>query len=360
MLIPFRPRLAPGLSVASAVPITVFLWCFTLAPLMHGTAGLAQAVDAAGPFAAVVAVALLVELPLLSMALASTGMERQVPLAVMLGMATLPWMLGLMGTEVLVERATAGLRQPDVIQASLRVASGAGQAMAPRLLGASTSAALLLGLSAGLALACPRPARAKTARERSRARGLLLASGFCASLASVALVGALEARHLFELLTGLARLPAVERQELVTAGLVETEQLRLARWACTAVLSVLGFALLARRTSSDGYSPLGWSARLVPAAAIAGLLVLDAHPVRSVTERTPIAIPACHGVAPPPLDALRLPGVEDPPGQPRRMSMRMTSPTSTPTLSTATMMRPSDLRITGGSTSSGSALPNAS
>ena len=66
MLVPFRLRLAPGLSVASAVPVTVFLWCFTLAPLMHSSTELANTVDAAGPFAALVAVALLVELPLLS------------------------------------------------------------------------------------------------------------------------------------------------------------------------------------------------------------------------------------------------------------------------------------------------------
>ncbi|MFP2911039.1 hypothetical protein ACLESD_39595, partial [Pyxidicoccus sp. 3LFB2] len=65
---------------------------------MHGPVGLERILDAAGPFAVVVAVALLVELPLLVLALASTGMERRVPLAVMLGMATLPWMLGLMGT----------------------------------------------------------------------------------------------------------------------------------------------------------------------------------------------------------------------------------------------------------------------
>ncbi len=360
MLVPFRPRIAPGLSVASAVPVTVFLWCFTLAPLMHGPVGLERAVDAAGPFAAVVAVALLVELPLLSLALASTGMERRVPLAVMLGMATLPWMLGLMGTEALVERARAMLPHPDAVEAGLMLATGTGQAMAPRLLGAWTSAALLLGLSAGLALACSGCARAKTARERRHARGLLLASGVCASLASVALVGALEARHLFELLTGLARVPETGRLELVTAGLAEAEKLRLARWICTAVLSVLGFALLARRTAADGHSPLGWSARLVPAGAVAVLLVLDAYPVRSVTERAPIAIPAGQGVAPTPLDTLRLLGVAEPEGQPRRMSTMMASPTSTPRESTATMMRPSDLRTTGGRTSSGSAWPNAS
>jgi hypothetical protein len=352
MLVPFRLRLAPGLSVASAVPVTVFLWCLTLAPLMHGSAELSHTVDAAGPFAALVALALLVELPLLSLALASTGMERKVPLAVMLGMATLPWMLGLMGTEVLVERATAVLPHLDEMEAGLALAASTGQAMAPRLLGAFTSAALLLGLALGLALARFGPTHATRAEcTCHRARGLLLASGVCASLASVALVGAMEARHLFELLTGLAQVPESGRQELVTAGLEMAAKLRTIRWACTGVLAVLGFTLLVRRTAGDGHSPLGWSARLVPAAAVAALLVLDAHPVSSVTARAPVAIPAGQGV--------HLPGFEAP-RQPSRMNARMAIPTSTPTPSTATMTRPSELRTTGGNTSSGSGWPNAS
>lgn len=351
MLVPFRLRLAPGLSVASAVPVTVFLWCFTLAPLMHGSIELSHTVDAAGPFAALVALALLLELPLLSLALASTGMERKVPLAVMLGMATLPWMLGLMGTEVLVEKATAVLPHLDAVEAGLVLASSTGQAMAPRMLGAFTSAALLLGLALGLALARFGSTREVSRRECQRARGLLLASGVCASLASVALVGAMEARHLFELLTSLAHVPESGRQELVTAGLETAARLRTVRWACTGVLAVLGFALLVRRTAGDGHSPLGWSARLVPAAAVTALLVLDAHPVSAITSRAPIAIPGGQGV--------HLPGREAPP-QPTRMTARRASPSSTPTASTATITSPSDLRTTGGGTSSGSGSPKAS
>ena len=360
MLVPIRLRLAPGLSVASVVPVTVFLWCFTLAPLMHGSEELARTVEAAGPFAAVVALALLVELPLLSLALASTAMERRVPLAVMLGLATLPWMLGLLGTEVLVDRAVAVLPHLDAVEAGLARALSTGQAMAPRLLGAWTSAALLLGLALGLALARMDPAHADAAGGRRRARGLLLASGVCAALASVAVVGALEARHLFELLTALARSPESGRLELVTAGLEATARLRLLRWGCTAVLAVLGLMLLARRSGGDRHSPLGWSARLVPAAAVAVLLVLDAHPVRAFTEHAPVAIPGGRGAAPDFLDTLRLRDFAGPSRQPNRMSSSRATPTSTPTASTATITRPSDGRTTGGVTSSGTGLPNAS
>nr|WP_246357048.1 hypothetical protein [Pyxidicoccus fallax] len=344
MLVPLRLRLAPGLSVAAAVPITVLLWCFTLAPLMRGSVELARTVEAAGPFAAVVALALLVELPLLSLALASTGMERRVPLAVMLSMATLPWMLGLLGTDVLAERAMAALPSGDAVEAGLARAVSTGHSMAPRLLGAWTSVALLLGLSLGLALARFDPGCLRAVGGPHRSRGLLLASGVCASLASVALVGVLEARHLFELLTGLARAPESQRLELMAAGLEVTERLRMLRWGCTGVLAVLGFTLLAWRPAGNRYSPLGWSARLVPAAAVTVLLVLDAHPVRAI-ERPPVAIPAGRGALP---------------RQPSRMSTSMPRPTSTPSASTASITSPSDLRTTGGGTSSGSGLPNAS
>ena len=345
MLVPLRLRLAPGLSVASAVPVTVLLWCFTLAPLMHGSVELARTVEAAGPFAAVVALALLVELPLLSLALASTGMERRVPLAVMLGMATLPWMLGLLGTDVLADRALAALPQRNTVEEGLARAIHTGQAMAPRLLGAWTSVALLLGLALGLALARFDPSHPETAAGPRRARGLLLASGVCASLASVALVGVLEARHLFELLTGLERAPEPGRLALMAEGLVVSERLRLLRWGCTGVLAVLGFLSLAWRPTGDRHSPLGWSARLVPAVAVAVLLVLDAYPMQAVIERPPVAIPAGQGALPP---------------QPSRMSVRMTSPTTSPTPSTASITLPSDSRTTGGGTSFGSGWPNAS
>jgi len=339
MLVPLRLRLAPGLPSASAVPVTVFVGCLTLAPLLQGSA----TVDAAGPFAAVVALALLVGLPLLSLALAFPSKERRVPLAALLGLATLPWMLGLLGTEVLVERARAAGPPLDMV----------GAAMAPRLLGAWTSAALLLGLALGLGLA-----RSHLARDgsRRRSRGLLLASGVSASLAAVALLGALEARNLFELLTGLSRVPESERAELLASGLATAEALRSLRWASTAVLAVLGFMLLARKSAASA-SPLGWSARLVPAAAVAALLALDAHPMHAVTASAPIAIPAGRGQAPAFVDPLRLLGLTAFPAQPSRMSVRMPSPTTSPAASTHTITSPSDLRTTGGGSSSGSGAP---
>ncbi|QQR45244.1 hypothetical protein JKA73_03635 [Myxococcus xanthus] len=350
MLVPLRLRLAPGLAVALAVPITVFVWCFTLGPLLEGMAGVSHAFQAAGPFAALVAMALALEVPLLSLALVGSGMDRRVPLSAMLGLATLPWMLGLMGTEVLMDRVLASLPRLDTVEAGLVLATSTGEAMAPRLLGAWTSTALLLGLALGLALAHFGPTGFREAAG-PRNRGLLLASGVSASLASVAMVGALEARHLLSFLTSLARMPDAERSELIATGLAATANLRALRWTCTGVLAVLGLTLMARRAGEDSHSPLGWSARLVPATAVAVLLVLDAHPVSSATEHAPVAIPAEHGESP--SGSMPQPPSGDvSPAQPIKMNASIPNPTSNPRASTSSIVTPSPGRTTGGVTSS--------
>nr|WP_141594430.1 MULTISPECIES: hypothetical protein [unclassified Myxococcus] len=351
MLVPLRLRLAPGLAVALAVPITVFVWCFTLGPLLEGMAGVSHAFQAAGPFAALVAMALALEVPLLSLALVGSGMERRVPLSAMLGLATLPWMLGLMGTEVLMDRVLVSLPRMDTVEAGLVLATSTGEAMAPRLLGAWTSTALLLGLALGLVLAHFGPTGFREAAG-PRNRGLLLASGVSASLASVAMVGALEARHLLSFLTSLARIPDAERSELIATGLAMTANLRALRWTCTGVLAVLGLTLLmARRVGEDAHTPLGWSARLVPATAVAVLLVLDAQPVSSATEHPPVAIPAEHGEGP--SGSMPQPPSGDvSPAQPIKMNASIPNPTSNPRASTSSIVMPSPGRTTGGVTSS--------
>lgn len=350
MLVPLRLRVAPGLTVALAVPITVFVWCFTLSPLLEGMAGVSHALQAAGPFAALVAMALALEVPLLSLALVGSGVERRVPLSAMLGLATLPWMLGLMGTEVLMDRALVSPPGLDTVEAGLALATSTGEAMAPRLLGAWTSTSLLLGLALGLALAHLGPSGFREAAV-PRNRGLLLASGVSASLASVSLVGALEARHLLSFLTSLARLPEAERSELIATGLAATANLRALRWACTGVLAVLGLTLMARRAGEGSHTPLGWSARLVPAAAVTVLLVLDANPVGSATEHAPVAIPAEHGESPSG-SMPRPPSGGASPAQPIKMNASIPKPTSNPRASTTSIVMPSPGRTTGGVTSS--------
>ena len=109
--------------------------------------------SAAGSFSSLVLLSGLVELAFLTLMVCHIGLGRVVPLAVMLGMATLPWTVGLLGTEVIVGRAVAALAGLETPDARNVLALGVGQAMASRMLGAWMSAALLLGLGLGLAMA---------------------------------------------------------------------------------------------------------------------------------------------------------------------------------------------------------------
>ena len=279
MLVPVRPHLAPGLFVALAVPATVCVLGGTLPLLLGGPAGLVSVVASAGPFALLVGLALVVEVPLLTWAAGSTLLGRAVPLAVMVGMATVPWTLGLLGTEVLLERMQAALPQVGAADAGVALTAGMGKAMAPRLLGAWTSAVLLGSLSVALGVA--RFSHASI--SRGTRRGLLLGSLVSAALAGMAVVGALEAHHLFTLLSRLSRAPGTLRPDLMAEGMAQAARLRTVRWSCFSCLLVLGFAWLmtyraaeARRTRA-----LEWVGGLVLTAAVAVLLVLDAHPLHT-------------------------------------------------------------------------------
>lgn len=281
MLVPVRPHVAPGLfAVALAVPTTVCVLGGTLPALLGSPAGLLSVVTSAGPFSVLLVVTLVVEVPLLTVAAGSTLLGRTVPLAVMVGMATVPWTLGLLGTEVLLERMQAALPLVSATDAGNALTAGLGKAMAPRLLGAWTSAVLLGALSVALAMA-----RYNTARggQDPTRRSLLLASLVSAALAGVAVVGTLEAHQLFTLLARLSRAPGALRPDLMAEGMAQAARLRTVRWACVSCLLVLGFSWLmtyrareARRTRA-----LEWVGGLVLTAAVAVLLVLDAHPLHT-------------------------------------------------------------------------------
>ncbi|CAM4228194.1 hypothetical protein COEX109129_14360 [Corallococcus exiguus] len=281
MLVPVRPHVAPGpFVVALAVPTTVCVLGSTLPVLLGSPAGLMSVVSSAGPFAALLVLTLVVEVPLLMLATGSTLMGRTVPLAVMVGMATVPWTLGLLGTEVALERMQVALPMVSATDAGIALTAGLGKAMAPRLLGAWTSAVLLGALSVALGMARYNTARAVHDNTR---RSLLLGSLVSAALAGMAVVGTLEAHHLFTLLSRLSRAPGALRPDLMAEGMAQAARLRTVRWSCFSCLLVLGFAWLmtyraaeARRTRA-----LEWVGGLVLTAAVAVLLVLDAHPLHT-------------------------------------------------------------------------------
>ncbi|RKG99265.1 hypothetical protein D7X32_27015 [Corallococcus carmarthensis] len=265
-----------------AVPTTVCVLGATLPALLGSSpAGLLSVVASAGPFAVLLGLALLVEVPLLSCAAGSTLLGRTVPLAVMVGMATVPWTLGLLGTEVLLERMQAALPLVSASDAGVALTAGMGKAMAPRLLGAWTSAVLLGALSVALGLA--RLSRMSAGQDDSTRRSLLLGSLVSAALAGMAVVGTLESHQLFTLLSRLSRAPGALRPDLMAEGMAQAARLRTVRWSCFSCLLVLGVTWLmtyrareARRTRA-----LEWVGGLVLTAAVAVLLVLDAHPLHT-------------------------------------------------------------------------------
>ncbi|WP_304504089.1 hypothetical protein [Corallococcus sp. EGB] len=298
--------------MALAVPTTVCVLGGTLPALLGSPAGLLSVVTSAGPFSLLLVVTLVVEVPLLSLAAGSTLLGRTVPLAVMLGMATVPWTLGLLGTEVLLERLQAALPLVSASDAGIALTAGLGRAMAPRLLGAWTSAVLLGALSVALGMA--RYNTARVGQEQTR-RSLLLASLVSAALASMAVVGTLEAHQLFTLLTRLARAPGELRPDLMAEGMAQAARLRTVRWGCFSCLLVLGFTWLmtyrareARRTRA-----LEWVGGLVLTVVVAVLLVLDAHPLH--TTLGPERVTAGHrtsGSVPTDADVTHLMGERSP------------------------------------------------
>jgi hypothetical protein len=277
MLVPAKPSLGPGLLAAAVAPATV-LGALALLSAWVGTGGLTQLTEAAGPFAVLVLLTGLAEMVFLTLMLCHTGSGRPVPLAVMLGMATLPWTLGLLGTEVILGRALAVLPGLDALEARTALATGTGQAMASRMLGAWTSAALLAGLGLGLGVARWVFPPGQTV-QRFREGSLLFGSAVAVALAGVAAVGALEAHHLFQLLTRLARAPLTDRT-LLEDGLAEVTRLQPLRWGGMGLLAALGLALFRWKARSGARQALEWVGSLALLAAVGALLLLDAHPLR--------------------------------------------------------------------------------
>ncbi|SEU38927.1 hypothetical protein [Stigmatella erecta] len=281
MIATARPSLAPGTLAAAAAPATVLLTSAVSLSLLGGAEAVSRVVSAAGPFTLLVVISGLVELGFLTLMLCQASTGRVVPLAVMLGVATLPWTVGLLGTEVLVGRTVEALGALEPSDARSLLARGTGMAMAPRMLGAWTSAALLLGLGLGLGLTRNESEPGLEGRDTPAGRtfGVIVAG----VLAAVAAVSALEAYRLFVPLMGLAQVPLTGRADFLTQATEEVLRLRPVRWAGMGLLAVLGGTLLlwvarGRRRGKE------WMGGLILVASVTALFVLDGHPLRTALD----------------------------------------------------------------------------
>jgi hypothetical protein len=282
MLVTARPSLAPGVFAAAAAPLLIVLSSWLVVPWAGGTETFSRLIGASGSFGPLVIISGLVELAFLSVMLCHLSVGRVVPITVLLGVATLPWTMGLLGTEVIVGRTVAALSVLEASDARATLALGVGEAMAPRVLGAWTSAALLAGLGLGLHLARS-SGEVTLVAGRGHSAGLLLGGLTAFALAAIAVVGVIEAYQLFELLTRLEQVPLAERSQLLVRATDEVARLRPVRWGSTGLLVALVLASLwkSRRVSQ---SERGGTESAILLAAVAALLVLDGHPLRSALQ----------------------------------------------------------------------------
>ena len=154
--------------------------------------------------------------------------------------------------------------------------------MASRVLGAWTSAALLLGLGLGLQLAGT-SGEVTLSSRRDHAMGLMFGGFTAFALAAIAVVGVLEAYQLFDLLTRLEQVPLAERSQLLVRATDEVARLQPVRWGSIGLLVALVLASVWK--SRRGAQAERWGAEsAILLAAVAALLVLDGHPLRSALQ----------------------------------------------------------------------------
>jgi hypothetical protein len=278
MLFPTRLNTLPGLLSALPPPVTVAGFGLAFLSLVGGRAGVWRLADAAGPYSLLMAVAVLGVMLVLPVLLNRGPSGRHAPLVVLVGLATLPWFLGIAGTQEAVQRVLAALPDVGNGDALAVLVAGTGEAMVTRLLGAWMSAALLSGVAVALVLSRKRGAFG------GEDAGRLLGAALSLALGSIALLVALEAHQLFELLTPLAAQAPEARTGLVAAGTERLAQLQELRSALLGVLGVLALALVCWQFFLRPEAVSQWAGSVALAALAASVLILDARPLQLAAE----------------------------------------------------------------------------
>ncbi|PTL80047.1 hypothetical protein [Vitiosangium sp. GDMCC 1.1324] len=277
MLFPTRPNVLPGLILATLPPVVVGGFGLAFLSFVGGRAEAWRLADAAGPYSLLMAVAVLGVTLALS-ALLSMGTRWHSPLVMLVGLATLPWLLGIAGTQEAMEKVLAALPDAGSGDALAVLVAGTGEAMVTRLVGAWMSAALLVAVAVGLAM------RLERATLLGEGTGRLLGAGLSLTLGGTALLVALEAHHLFERLTTLATQAPEARAEHVAAGTEKLMRLQELRSAMLGALVVLALALICWQLLLRPEAVTRWVGSLLLTALAAMVLVLDARPMQLAAE----------------------------------------------------------------------------
>jgi hypothetical protein len=172
-----------------------------------------------------------------------------------------------------MRRVLAALPEVGGRDALAMLAAGTGEAMVTRRLGAWTSAALLGAVAVGLVLV-HKHRRAGEDSERMLGAALALVLGFSALLA------ALEAHLLVELLTPRAAPGSGEHAARLATDTARLTSLQELRWALLGALMVLGLTLVGWRLIPRPRAVAQWAGSLTLVAIAAAVLALDTRPLQ--------------------------------------------------------------------------------
>ncbi|QRN96254.1 hypothetical protein JRI60_45785 [Archangium violaceum] len=273
MLVPAKLNTVSGLLVATLPAVAVVGFGSALLSFVGGRTEVWRMADTAGPYSLLMAAAVLGVMVVLSMLLSMGLTGRHAPLVVLVGIATLPWFLGIAGTDEAMERVLAALPDVGSGDALSVLVAGTGEAMVTRLLGAWASAALLVGVAVGLVLLRGRAALV------GEGAGQLLGAALSLALGSIALLVALEAHQLFQMLTTIATQAPEARAGFITSGTERLAHLEDLRSAALVVLAILALSLVSWQFYLRPQAVSQWAGSLMLAGLSAAVLLLDARPL---------------------------------------------------------------------------------
>ncbi|MET0403098.1 MAG: hypothetical protein ABW123_11875 [Cystobacter sp.] len=210
----------------------------------------------------------------LSMLLSMGTADKHAPLVLLVGLATMPWLLGVAGTQEAMRQVLVTLPSVGGRDALEVLAAGTGEAMMARLVGAWSSAALLSAVTLGLLLLY------KQARRAGEGAGRLIGAALSLALAVTALLAAYEAHLLMQMLTPLvAPASGVHAEQLAILG-ARLSEVHGLRSALLGMLAVLGLTLVGWQFFPSPRAVNQWAGSLALVAIAATVLVLDTRPLQ--------------------------------------------------------------------------------
>ncbi len=278
MLVPFRLNSLPGLLVAALPPMAVAGFGLALLSLVGGGAQVWRMAGASGAYSLLMVTGVVGVTCVLSALLGMGPAGKHAPLVVLVGLATLPWMLGIAGSQESMERVLATLPEGHHGEALAQWVSGTGEAMVTRLVGAWMSAALLGAVALGLVL------QHKRAAHRGEPSGRLLGAALGLALGGMALVVALEAHQLFALFTSLGERAPETRALLISASTDTLARLQACRMALMGLMAILSLALVCWQFFLHPDAVGQWAGSLMLGAIVALVVILDGRPLRLAAE----------------------------------------------------------------------------